>query len=136
MWKGTNDHPRCADSIVDCHLETTLEDSASTTCHVHDGRHHAMKNDASRDVVMFCLANQVPEKLIAVCVIDGPAKTSELENLIKVLNAARHEGPGVHMAHNGWSTGITGPFIDDLPAGTCSDSGPHQLLGRGRACGR
>jgi hypothetical protein len=35
----------------------------------------------------------VPKKLIPVCVIDGPAKTGELKNLIKVLNAARHEGP-------------------------------------------
>jgi hypothetical protein len=52
-----------------------------------------MKNDAGSDFVMFCLANQVPKKLIAVCVIDGPAKTSELENLIKVLDTARHEGP-------------------------------------------
>jgi hypothetical protein len=52
-----------------------------------------MKNDASRDVVMFRLSNQVPEKLIAVCVIDGPAKAGELENLIKVLDTARHEGP-------------------------------------------
>jgi hypothetical protein len=95
-----------------------------------------MKNDAGSDFVMFCLAYQVPEKLIPVCVIDGPAKAGEFEDLVKVLYAARHEGPGVHTAHNGWSTGITGPFIDDLSAGTCSDSGPHQLVGRGRGCGR
>ncbi len=95
-----------------------------------------MKNDAGSDFVMFCLAYQVPKKLIPVCVIDGPAKASKFENLIKVLNAARHEGPRVHSAHNGWSTCITGPFIDDLPAGTCPDSGPHQLLGRGRGWGR
>ena len=52
-----------------------------------------MQHNASRDFVMFCLANQVPKKLIAFCVIDGPAKAGELENFIKVLNAARHEGP-------------------------------------------
>jgi len=52
-----------------------------------------MKNDAGRDLVMFCLAYQVPEKLIPVSVIDGPASSGEFENLIKVLNAARHEGP-------------------------------------------
>jgi hypothetical protein len=52
-----------------------------------------MKNDAGRNFVMFCLAYQVPKKLITVCVIDSPAKSGELENLIKVLYAARHEGP-------------------------------------------
>jgi hypothetical protein len=41
-----------------------------------------MKNDAGRDVVMFRLAYQVPKKLIPVCVIDGPAKSGELKNLI------------------------------------------------------
>ena len=95
-----------------------------------------MKNDASREFIMFRLSNKVPQELIAICVVNGSAKSGELENLIKVLNATRHEVPRVHSAHNGWSTGITSPFIDDLSAGACSDSGPHQLVGRGRGCGR
>jgi hypothetical protein len=132
MRESTNDHPRCADSIVDGHLETTLEDPTATACHIHDGGHHAMKNDAGCNFVVFCLANQVPEKLIAICVVNGSTKTGELENLIKVLSSTRHEGPRVHMAQNCWPAGITCPFVNDLAAGTCSDSGPNQLVGWGK----
>ena len=60
-----------------------------------------MKDNAGCNLIVFCLANKVPEKLVTIRVINRSAKTSKLQHLIKMLNLAWHEGPGIHVAHDG-----------------------------------
>jgi hypothetical protein len=76
-----------------------------------------MKDDAGCDLIVFRFANKVPEKLITLRVINRSTKTGEFQHLVKVLYVAGHEGPGIHMTHDCWSTGVTSPFIDDLATG-------------------
>jgi hypothetical protein len=59
----------------------------------------------------------VPEKLITIRVINRSTKSGEFQHLVKVLYVAGHEGPCVHMTHDGGPAGVTSPFIDDLATG-------------------
>jgi hypothetical protein len=93
-----------------------------------------MKDNAGCYLIVFRFANKVPEKLITIRVINRSTKTGEFQHFIKMLDLSGHEGPGIHVAHDGRPTGIPSPLINDLATGACPNSCPDQLVRWGR-CG-